>query len=85
MQFGNGPESRTTFIDRASQEKSLSPIRVIMVPSLIEKAEFFIRREDSFAETSRKLIILLIEKHYPSFRNKQHYFVHAIIFTKAKT
>jgi len=62
VQFGNGLESRSTFIDRTSREKSLSSFRVIMVPSLIEKAEFFIRKINSSAETLRKLITFLVEK-----------------------
>lgn len=69
MQFGNGLESRTTFIDRAPQEKSLSPFRVIMVPPLIEKEKFFTIRENSSAKMSEKLITFLIEKDYASFRN----------------
>lgn len=83
LQFGNGLGPRTTSIGHASREKSLSLFRIVMVSPLIEKAEFFIRKENSSAKTSGKLIIFLVD--YASFHDSQHYILLAITFIKTKT
>lgn len=55
MQFENGHESRTTFIDRASRGKSSSLLHTVVMISLAGKTRNFSRRENFSNQIMGKL------------------------------